>query len=127
MAKHNILGQWGEEKAAMYLCDKGYTILDTDWKDGHRDIDIVAHDNNTGMLVIVEVKTRSNEDVMSAAYAVDERKVRNLVIAANKYIKTHFIRRPMRFDIITVVGTNDDNCSIDHIENAFLPPIFYRH
>lgn len=127
MAVHNDFGHWGENIAAMFLCDKGYTILEMDWKDGGRDIDIIAHDNNTGMLAIVEVKTRKNEDFGNAALAVDEKKVRNLVIAANKYIKTHFINQPLRFDIITIVGTCESNCKIEHIENAFLPPTFYRH
>lgn len=127
MAEHNELGKWGEERAAMYLCDKGYTILETDWRDGARDIDIIAHDNNTGMIVFVEVKTRRNEDFMYAIQAVDAKKVRNIVIAANKYIKMNYVRQSPRFDIITIVGTCDDNCKIEHIENAFLPPVFYRH
>ena len=58
MAEHNELGTWGETLAAEYLEKKGYQILERDWKSGHRDLDIIAMDGDT--MVIVEVKTRRN-------------------------------------------------------------------
>ena len=42
MAKHNNTGKWGEDLAADYLREKGYEIIERDWRDGHRDIDIIA-------------------------------------------------------------------------------------
>ena len=42
MASHNDLGTWGEQEATDFLLQKGYTILERDWKSGHRDIDIIA-------------------------------------------------------------------------------------
>ena len=53
MAAHNELGKWGENLAAEYLQDKGYEILERDWKSGHHDLDIVAKEDDT--LVVVEV------------------------------------------------------------------------
>lgn len=32
MAEHNDLGKWGEDEAALYLEDEGYTIIDRDWR-----------------------------------------------------------------------------------------------
>ena len=58
MAAHNELGKWGEDLATAYLEQKGYTIVERDWKSGRRDIDIIAIDGNT--VVFVEVKTRKN-------------------------------------------------------------------
>lgn len=58
MASHNELGKWGEDVAADYLLRQGYTILERDWKSGHRDLDIIALDGDT--VVFVEVKTRRN-------------------------------------------------------------------
>ena len=57
MAAHNELGKWGEDMAEAYLLEKGYSILERDWKSGHHDLDIIARDEDT--LVIIEVKTRS--------------------------------------------------------------------
>ena len=58
MASHNELGKWGEDIAADYLQRQGYTIIERNWKSGHRDLDIIALDGQT--LVIAEVKTRGN-------------------------------------------------------------------
>lgn len=119
MAAHNNLGYWGEEKAVEYLKRKGFQILHRDWKYQHRDLDIVASIDN--QLVIVEVKTRKSDTVLAPEMAVDRRKVRSLMIAANAYIKLFKIDLDVRFDIIAVLGDNDDNMEINHIEDAFLP------
>ncbi|MCI6161152.1 MAG: YraN family protein [Prevotellaceae bacterium] len=119
MAAHNELGKWGEQVAARYLAQKGYRLLARNWKDGHRDLDIVAADGPT--LVVVEVKTRRNNVFNEPEEAVDWRKVRSLSLAAGKYVKIHGIDADIRFDIVAVTGTDDDNCRVNHIENAFLP------
>jgi len=119
MATHNDLGYWGEQKAAEYLEHKGMRILERNWRDGHRDIDIVAVDAD--MLVIVEVKTRRNNVFCEPAAAVDRSKIRSICTAANKYVKMKCIDMPVRFDIVTITGTDGSGCSIDHIEDAFMP------
>ena len=50
-------GKKGEQMAADYLRSKGYQILETNWRMGHLEVDIIAIGNN--MLVFVEVKTRA--------------------------------------------------------------------
>lgn len=123
MAAHNELGKWGESLAADYLTAKGYTILARNWRVGHRDIDIVAFHNNT--LVIIEVKTRTANTFVSPEEAVDYQKIRSLCIAANAYVKLKRINAPIRFDIIAITG-NASNYDINHIEQAFLPPLSRR-
>ena len=44
MAKHNELGKQGEEIAAQYLIEKGYEILERNWRNRHKEIDIIARD-----------------------------------------------------------------------------------
>ena len=119
MAEHNDLGCWGEEVAEYYLRRKGYTILERDWKSGHRDLDIVALDEAGNTLVFVEVKTRRNQMFTDPVEAVGYQKIRNLQLAANHYIKYHQADLDIRFDIVTVVGTPDVEPEIEHIENAF--------
>ena len=119
MAKHNDYGHWGEDAAEQYLLDKGYTICHRDWRSGHRVIDIVAYDGTE--LVFVEVKTRRNRLFCNPEEAVDERKMQNLIIAAENYVSTYEIDNPTRFDIITVLGNKEQGYSINHIKDAFLP------
>ena len=122
MALHNELGKWGEDVAARYLETKGYRILERDWKDRHKDLDIIAVDN--GCLVIVEVKTRRQNTLVAPELAVDFRKIKNITLATNKYVKLNCIDLPIRFDIVAITGTNDENCSVEHIKDAFLPYMF---
>ena len=120
MAAHNELGEWGEEKAAEYLIKKGFYIRHRDWKSGHRDIDLVAIDEDSTILLFVEVKTRQTDFYGSPDEAVDREKRKNLLAAAHEYILAyHMGWIEQRFDIISVVGTNDDNVKITHIEDAF--------
>ena len=119
MAEHNDRGRWGEQKAAEYLEQGGFRILSRDWRDGHRDLDIVAIDAD--QLVVVEVKTRNSDDVMAPELAVDARKMRNLAAAAAKYVSVYGIELPLRFDIVTVTGTAGGGFKINHIEDVFNP------
>lgn len=117
MATHNDLGHWGEDLAAEYLQDKGYIILERDWKSGHRDLDIIALDGDT--VVFVEVKTRQNRMFADPETAVNYQKIKNLRSAANHYVKYRRISYNIRFDIITIIGTIGNEPEIEHIEDAF--------
>ena len=114
---NNELGTWGEEQAADFLIHKGYTILERDWKSGHRDIDIIA--TNGQVVVFVEVKARRNRIFGEPEDAVDYMKMHNLRAAINHYVKFKNIRLDIRFDIITVVGTPYmGQAEITHIEDV---------
>lgn len=121
MARHNDLGRWGEDFAADYLQDKGYIIRDRDWHFGKRDIDIVALTDDAATVVFVEVKTRTGDELSDPIDAVNRQKVRHLGIVANNYIKQFEVVEQVRFDVITIVGTNKQNARLEHIEDAFNP------
>ncbi len=116
MAAHNELGTWGEEMAVRFLERKGYTILERDWKSGHRDIDIIAIDGE--IIVFVEVKTRRNRMFGEPEEAIDYQKLRNLRVAINHFVKYKCINQEIRLDAITVVGTPDSGePEITHIQD----------
>ena len=103
MARHNELGRLGEEKAADYLQQKGYIILDRNWHLKHRD-----------MLVIVEVKTRNTPEERPGEL-LDFRKCRNLRRAADAYVKAKGIGMEVRFDLIVLTG---QSLEIEHIQEV---------
>lgn len=119
MAAHNELGQWGEDLAAAYLQGKGYQIVERDWKSGRRDIDIIAQDE-TGIIVFVEVKTRRSRVFGEPEESIDFRKLQSLQQAINHYIKSHRISGEVRFDIISIVGTIGSEPDINHIKDVSL-------
>ena len=121
MAQHNILGRQGEELAARYLQQKGYQIIDRNWRSGRQELDIVAQKED--ILVFVEVKSRRNNRFGDPQEAVSDTKIRNLVTSAEAYVCQHEIDLPVRFDIITVVGEHEP-FTIHHIEEAFYPPLW---
>ena len=118
MAEHNDLGKMGEVLAVNYLIGKGYEILERNWRNKHKEIDIVAKD--CGTLVIVEVKTRQSDGFGEPDMAVTRQKQKCLVYAANAYVFSKRLDLDIRFDIISIVF-NQGNPIIDHIEDAFLP------
>lgn len=116
MALHNDLGRWGEEQAANFLQQKGYTILERDWHSGHRDIDIIAMDGET--VVFAEVKTRRNRMFGEPEEAVDYQKLHNLRAAINHYVKYRRLWQEVRLDVVTVVGTPDGEVpEITHLQD----------
>ena len=118
MAAHNELGKWGEDKASEFLQLNGYQIIERDWKSGHHDLDIIAKDGST--LVIVEVKTRRSRLFGDPEEAVDYKKRQSLQSAINHYVKSHRCSRQVRFDIISIVGTIGTKPEIDHIIDVAL-------
>lgn len=116
MAQHNLLGKLGEKAAAEYLFLHGYHIMDVNWRVGHYEIDIVAE--KLGFLLFVEVKTRSSDVFEKPEESVDRQKRQNLLKAGNAYIQYYKLDMPCRFDVITLVGS-EEPFKIHHIKNAF--------
>ena len=118
MAQHNLLGNKGEMLASRYLLDKGYAVHHHNWRSGHKEIDIIAQQRD--ILVFVEVKSRTSEEFGNAYDAVDNKKIKLLISAAQAYLQKNHIDLKSRFDIITVIGNNEPY-RIEHIEDAFYP------
>ena len=118
MAAHNDFGNLGEELAVDYLTGKGYKILERNWRNIHKEIDIIAKDGD--FLVIVEVKTRQTDAYGAPDTAVTKRKQRMLIAAANAYITRNKLDVETRFDIISIILKGSEPV-IEHIEDAFLP------
>lgn len=112
------LGREGEEAARTFLQKKGYTILQCNWHFHHYELDIVAVDND--VLVVVEVKTRADDFLIAPDEAVDRKKMRRTIAAADAYVRYFNLDLPVRFDIVAVVK-NREGFQIDHYEDAFLP------
>ncbi len=121
MATHNELGALGEQIAVDYLIERGYQIIERNWSNGHKEIDIVAKDDDT--IVIVEVKTRRSTYLIEPETAVDVFKQRNLIWAANSFVNRFQYDNDVRFDIISIVIDRNNEKRIEHIEDAFYPSL----
>jgi putative endonuclease len=111
-------GDEGEKLAVKYLQEKGYEILETNWRSSHKEIDIIAKTETE--LIIIEVKTRSSNYFELPEEAVTLKKQNFMIEAAQKYIDLTNINLEVRFDIIAITQKNNQ-FEIKHIENAFVP------
>lgn len=121
MAAHNELGALGEQIALEYLLGLGYQILEKNWSNGHKEIDIIAKDDDT--IVIVEVKTRRSTFLVEPEASVDVFKQRHLIWAANSYVNKYQYDLDVRFDIISIVIDRNNEKRIEHIQDAFYPSL----
>ena len=126
-AEHIAIGQIGEKMAAKLLEQKGYSILQRNWRMGHLEMDIIAA--NKKEIVFVEVKTRTSMfSGKMPEEAVDILKRRRMVAAANAYIKYYKEERIPRFDIVGIlVNKAGEIKQISHLENAFYPSLKTIH
>ena len=121
MASHNETGAMGERIAVEFLLEKNYQILETNWVCGHKEVDIIAKDGDT--IVIVEVKTRQCSCLVEPEATVDVYKQRHLIWAANSYVNRFQYDLDVRFDIISIIIDKNNEKRIEHIEDAFYPSL----
>lgn len=110
------LGKEGEQLAVKYLEEQGYLILERNFRAGRHEIDIIAMKDDE--IVMVEVKSRTDDNVIEPEEAVNHKKRHSLILAADSYIRQRKRNEQVRFDIITVLK-KDAESELKHIENAF--------
>lgn len=106
-------GREYEEKAADFLQERGYRILEKNVFLRRGEIDIVAEEG--GYLVFCEVKYRRGEACGRAAEAVDARKQKKLFYCAMEYLQRRGLQEiPCRFDVVAF-----DREAVEVYQNAF--------
>ena len=121
MAERNETGKQGESIARQYLEENGYNVLETNWRFHRFELDIIATDEKE--LIIIEVKTRSDNYLIAPELAVNKSKIRRIVTASDAYARMKHIDLPIRFDIICLIKKGASYSVEDHIEDAFFAPI----
>lgn len=111
-------GRYGEELAAQYLTRHGYRIIQQNFRVSCGEIDIVAQDKDA--LAFVEVKTRTGSGFGLPAEAVTCRKRQQISRTALVYLSQHrLLNVSARFDVVSVVLSQNAEPHIELIKNAF--------
>ena len=114
-------GKYGEEHAAVFLKQKGYTVIEKNYRQPCGEIDIIARDGET--LVFIEVKTRRTTSFGSPFEAITDRKKRQIARTAQDYLcRKKQTNKPARFDVIGIVLLKGQEPHIEIIKNAFDMP-----
>lgn len=115
---HLDTGLRGEELAIQFLRQKGYKILERNYRKKFGEVDIIAF--HQGEIVFIEVKTRRSRQYGNPFEAVGNHKQRQLVKIAQYYIIAKDLTdAPARFDVVGVQLSEEQEPQIDIITNAF--------
>lgn len=106
----------GEDLAITFLKEKGYRLLERNYRYKRSEIDLIVEKDN--WLVFVEVKTRSSTSFGYPEEFVDEKKAAKIMEGADQYIHENNWKANVRYDIVSIV-LKKGNSEIVHFEDAF--------
>jgi putative endonuclease len=116
MAKHNETGKKGEELAAKFLEEKGFEVIERNFRWKRYEIDLIV--KKEPFLIFVEVKTKTNTSYGLPENDVTPQKAAQVMAAAEEYIYQTGWKKEIRFDIVAIV-IKGEIFDIEHIEDAF--------
>ncbi|MFZ6023522.1 MAG: YraN family protein [Bacteroidota bacterium] len=110
-------GQLGEDIAAGFLANKGYSIVERNWRCKHWEVDIIAFKHKK--LHFIEVKTRSSMRFGKPEESITREKMTHLKNAAEAYQYQHPEWKYLQFDVIAITLVNGITKEIYLIEDVY--------
>jgi putative endonuclease len=115
--KQPSVGKIGEDLATKFLEEKGYNIIERNYRFGHGELDIIAEKDN--ILIFIEVKTKKHGDFGDPINWIKRGKQLQMGRIARGYLyERNITDRDCRFDVV-LVNWENGLWKIDHLENAF--------
>jgi len=115
-AKNLAIGEEGEKEARKYLEEKGYKVLERNYKNKYGEIDIIVEKNDE--LVFVEVRSKIDNDFGIPEETVKTKKKEKLKRNALAYTTFKNYEGFYRIDLVCVVfSKGEDVLRITHYEN----------
>lgn len=109
-------GNEGEQLAVDFLTQKGFEIVERNYRYKHSEIDVIAKINN--WLIFIEVKTRSSSYFGHPEEFVDSKKRKKILEGADHYLQETNWQGNVRYDIVSI-NLIRGNPKVVHIEDAF--------
>jgi putative endonuclease len=100
MNNNRATGNKGEEMAAQYLVQQGYTIVERNWRYKYWEVDIIA--NKDKRLHFIEIKTRTSDKFGNPEESISKKKMINLRNAAEEYQYMHPEWNYVQFDVLAI-------------------------
>jgi len=112
------MGAFGERAAGEYLSNRGYKILENNFRCALGEIDIIAKDGE--YVVFVEVRTKGSLIFGTPEESITSGKKAKLIMLAESYIQScQDFSSPWRIDVVAIeIGRYGKIARIDLIENA---------
>jgi putative endonuclease len=100
MNHNQTTGAKGEELAAIFLTEKGFKIVERNWRFKQLEVDIIASKNNR--LHFFEIKTRTSDKYGKPEESISKQKMTNLKNAAEEYQYLHPEWKYIQFDAVAI-------------------------
>ena len=117
MALHTEVGKTGEELAVEWLVKNGFTILERNWRYSHYEIDIIAMKN--GIPHFIEVKTLSSPKFSHPENKVKNKKLKDLIKAADEFLYRHRQYKNFHIDILSITIRGQGEPEFFFIEDVY--------
>jgi putative endonuclease len=112
-----VLGREGERVAEQFLKQKGFKIVERNYRCAAGELDLIVLDKR--VVVFVEVKTRTGLGFGTPLEAVAYHKQQKMIQAAQYFLSEKGLhQRDARFDVVGVSWPGREPV-VEHIENAF--------
>lgn len=109
-------GQLGENLAKKYLENKGFKIIDTNYRTKLSEIDLIAQFKD--IMVFIEVRTRTGDKFGAPEQSLTRKKVNKVIKNAQMYMKYKGYTGRYRIDAVCVVlDKNKKLIRLTHYEN----------
>jgi putative endonuclease len=118
MAAHNELGKKGESLAASWLRIHGYELLFQNWRHAHFELDLIARKEQ--ILHFIEVKSRTSQKFGYPEESVSEKKMQNLLDAAEEFLYQYPQWKHIQFDILSIYLDKEGKADYYFIEDVYL-------
>lgn len=114
MYERHIIGKKGEEIAVDYLKSIGYTIIERNFLCRQGEIDVIALDNK--YIVIIEIKSRTNQEYGLPSEAVTKTKLKHILKTAAYYLHVKKMEDAnVRIDVVEVY-VKENRYYINHLK-----------
>ena len=124
MAQHNDLGKEGEALALEFLRKNDFDILHCNWRYSRYEIDIIA--TQADILHFIEVKTRTTLKFGNPEDDVSDKKISDLMNAAEEYMERHPIPHEpgtvpqVQYDVLCVTLFDEQEPEYYFVEDVYL-------
>lgn len=118
MAIHHHTGRQGEELAAGWLVQNGYTILHRNWRYKNWEIDFIAYKDKR--LHIFEIKTRTSHYLGHPEEGINDKKMQYLINAAEEYMHLDPQWQQLQFNVLAITLHKDKEDEYFLIEDIYL-------
>ncbi len=116
MVSRKNLGNRGEDQAVEFLKQKGFSLLERQYRHGRAEIDLIMRKDD--LMIFVEVKTRTGKAYGRPEDAISQGQIERIMSSAEHYIFEQGWEGRLRFDVIAV-QCYQGRVELTHLEDAF--------